>query len=110
MSEHERDVIQQRADAADRNRDFPELLARQGRIIETPAPRGLGDRIHLIAVALGLDRVARAFERVTGKPCGCAQRRAKMNGIFPAYNRSPHDVSERNGLARDRSGRSATEE
>lgn len=83
MFEYDRDLIQQRADAADRKRDFPELVAKQGRIIETPAPRGLGDRIHLIAVALGLDRVARAFERVTGKPCGCAERRRRLNGIAP---------------------------
>jgi len=83
MSEYDRDLIQQRAEAADRKRDFHELVAKQGRIIETPAPRGLGDRIHLIAVALGLDRVARAFERVTGKPCGCADRRRRLNHIAP---------------------------
>jgi len=79
-------VIQRRADAADRKRDFPEFEAKQGRIIETPAPRGLGDRIHLIAVALGLDRVARAFERVTGKPCGCAARRAALNKLSTPKN------------------------
>lgn len=45
--------------------------------------RGLGDRVAAIAEATGVAAVARTVERVTGKPCNCAQRRAALNARFP---------------------------
>ena len=39
----------------------------------------LGDRIADGLQKIGADRVAQVYERVTGKPCGCAKRTARLN-------------------------------
>jgi hypothetical protein len=43
---------------------------------------GLGDSIAKVAEASGLGAVARAMERVTGKPCGCKERRERLNEVI----------------------------
>lgn len=43
--------------------------------------RGLGDVVHAVAKATGVAAVARTVERVTGRPCGCAARRAALNKL-----------------------------
>lgn len=48
-----------------------------------PSVKGLGDVVAAVAEVTGVAAVARTVERVTGKPCGCAQRRAKLNAAFP---------------------------
>jgi hypothetical protein len=45
--------------------------------------RGLGDRVAAVTRATGIAAAARVVSRVTGKPCGCAQRRARLNAAFP---------------------------
>lgn len=52
----------------------------------TGAPRGLGDIVHTVAKATGVAAVARTVERVTGRPCGCAQRRAALNKLSTPKN------------------------
>lgn len=49
---------------------------------EGPA-RGLGDRVAAVTRATGIAAAARVVARVAGKPCGCAQRRARLNAAFP---------------------------
>jgi hypothetical protein len=49
---------------------------------EGPA-RGLGDRVAAVTRATGIAAATRVVSRVTGKPCGCAQRRARLNAAFP---------------------------
>lgn len=49
---------------------------------EGPA-RGLGDRVAAVTRATGIAAATRVVSRLTGKPCGCAQRRAKLNAAFP---------------------------
>ena len=39
----------------------------------------LGDRIAAGLKAVGADRVAKAYERMTGRPCGCEKRTAIIN-------------------------------
>ena len=46
-------------------------------------PRGLGDVIDRAAHILKLKVLAEQLEKVTGKPCGCLERRAAMNAAFP---------------------------
>jgi hypothetical protein len=53
-----------------------EFLRGEGFVVR---PRGLGDTIARITRATGFDRVARAVQRVTGRPCGCEQRRTALN-------------------------------
>lgn len=45
--------------------------------------RGLGDRVAAVTRATGIAAATRVVSRVTGKPCGCAQRRAALNARFP---------------------------
>ena len=48
----------------------------RGRLDGIPLP---GDVIEKIAHRIGADRLAKLWERWTGKPCGCAERRDKIN-------------------------------
>lgn len=43
---------------------------------------GLGDTIARLARATGVDQVAKAFEKVTGRGCGCEERRQALNRTF----------------------------
>lgn len=45
--------------------------------------RGFGDTVHKVAHAVGAHHVARAYEKATGKPCGCSERRDSLNRKFP---------------------------
>ena len=62
-------------------RPSPGVCARCDRY-DGPA-RGLGDRIAAVAEVTGVAAVARTVERVTGRPCGCAERRRALNEAFP---------------------------
>ncbi len=43
---------------------------------------GLGDTIARLLHAAGIAKPAKALlERATGKPCGCAERQAKLNSM-----------------------------
>ena len=48
--------------------------------------KGLGDTIEKITTATGIKKVAEAVSKATGKDCGCAKRREKLNQTFP-YNK-----------------------
>ena len=48
--------------------------------------RGLGDRVAAVASFTGIAAAAKTLERVTGKPCGCAARRAALNAAMPTNN------------------------
>lgn len=48
--------------------------AKQEALIPLP-----GDLIEAVAKRIGLDRLAKFWERRTGKPCGCAERKEKIN-------------------------------
>jgi hypothetical protein len=48
--------------------------------------KGLGDTIEVIAKAVGADKVVKVIEKVVGKPCGCKERKEKLNKVFP-YNK-----------------------
>jgi hypothetical protein len=49
---------------------------------------GLGDYVADIAHLTGMDRLAKTYENVSGKPCGCEQRQEKLNSLvqFPSIN------------------------
>jgi hypothetical protein len=44
--------------------------------------RGLGDSIAKVTERAGLVRVAKVYEKVTGKPCGCGGRQRKLNQVI----------------------------
>ena len=45
------------------------------------AGQGLGDTVADLTHLVGVDRIAEAYEQVTGKPCGCAERQEKLNNL-----------------------------
>jgi hypothetical protein len=48
----------------------------------TPS-RGLGDTVAKLATAVRADRVAKWFEIITRRPCGCEKRREALNRLLP---------------------------
>ena len=44
---------------------------------------GLGDVVYGAAKATGVNAVMRVVEKVTGKDCGCAKRRKRLNKAVP---------------------------
>ena len=49
--------------------------------------KGLGDTIEKITKATGIKAVVEKVSEVTGKPCGCQQRRDTLNRVFPYDNK-----------------------
>jgi hypothetical protein len=47
------------------------------------AGKGLGDAIASFTHATGLDHLATFYSQVTGKDCGCDERRQKLNQLNP---------------------------
>lgn len=48
-----------------------------------PPARGAGDTVARAAHAMGVDKLAKAWERVTGRPCGCKVRQERLNRMMP---------------------------
>lgn len=44
---------------------------------------GLGDVVADVTNITGVDRLAKMYEEITGKPCGCDQRREWLNQLVP---------------------------
>jgi|TARA_R100001082_G_C4289864_1_gene127705 hypothetical protein len=47
--------------------------------------KGLGDTIEKITKATGIKKVVNKVSEITGKDCGCNERKDKLNKLFP-YN------------------------
>jgi len=47
-----------------------------------PKSEGLGDTILKITEATGIKKVVEAWEKKTGKDCGCEERRQKLNKLI----------------------------
>ena len=45
--------------------------------------KGLGDRVEDAIKKTGLDKVAKAYTKATGKDCGCNKRKQQLNKWFP---------------------------
>ena len=41
--------------------------------------KGLGDSIHKVTTTTGIKKIVDAVSKSTGKDCGCAARRGKLN-------------------------------
>jgi len=54
--------------------------------------RGAGDVVHRIAETTGVGKLVRKFEAMTGKPCGCAERRAALNAAMPFSDEPKKDT------------------
>lgn len=65
------------------------MLDEHGRHITGTLPeseeeaKGLGDTVARLAHAVGADKLAEVYTRVTGRDCGCQQRQETLNRIFP---------------------------
>ena len=47
--------------------------------------KGLGDSIEKITKATGIKKIVDKVSEVTGKDCGCGERKETLNKLFP-YN------------------------
>jgi hypothetical protein len=45
--------------------------------------KGLGDTIHKVAEVTGVKAVVETVSEKTGKPCGCKERRERLNKKYP---------------------------
>lgn len=45
--------------------------------------KGLGDTIEKITTATGIKKIVDTVSKATGKPCGCNNRKEKLNKVFP---------------------------
>jgi len=41
----------------------------------------LGDKVERVMKRIGADKVAKAYEQVTKKPCGCQKRKQMLNDL-----------------------------
>lgn len=67
--------------------DTPVLAKPAGWDTSMPS-RGLGDTVAKFTHATGIDKAAKLYAKVTGKPCGCAGRQAVLNRKVP-YSQAP---------------------
>ena len=55
--------------------------------MEKKKSKGLGDTIEKITKATGIKKVVDKVSEVTGKDCGCSERKDTLNRLFPyTYN------------------------
>ncbi|MEM7531326.1 MAG: hypothetical protein AAF639_04060 [Chloroflexota bacterium] len=47
------------------------------------AGKKLGDRVADLTQMTGLDQLAKTYTRITGRDCGCDQRRQRLNQLTP---------------------------
>ena len=51
------------------------------------AGQGLGDTVADLAHMVGGDCMARTYEQITGKPCGCKERQEFLNSLsLPGFS------------------------
>ena len=53
--------------------------------MEKNKSKGLGDTIEKITKATGIKKIVDKVNKVTGKECGCEERKQTLNRLFP-YN------------------------
>ena len=53
--------------------------------MEKNKSKGLGDTIEKITKATGIKKVVDKVSEITGKDCGCEERKQVLNRLFP-YN------------------------
>ena len=46
------------------------------------AGQGLGDAVADFTQLTGVNRLAEAYEQISGKECGCKERQEKLNQLF----------------------------
>jgi hypothetical protein len=55
--------------------------------------QGLGDTVEQITTATGIKAAVEMFSKATGLDCGCDERKAKLNKLFP-YNPNINCLTE----------------
>ena len=54
--------------------------------MENKKSKGLGDTVAKITKATGIKKVVDTVAKATGKDCGCGERQATLNRLFPYNN------------------------
>jgi len=50
------------------------------------AHQGLGDTVSSLTEIMGIKKTVNKISEITNRPCGCEQRRKKLNELFPYKN------------------------
>lgn len=58
--------------------------------------KGFGDTVEKITTATGIKKVVDTISKATGKPCGCKERKEKLNNMFPYNNKNNNNVIKSN--------------
>lgn len=45
--------------------------------------QGLGDTVSSLTEIMGIKKAVKKMTEITGRPCGCEERRKKLNELFP---------------------------
>jgi hypothetical protein len=59
------------------------LFARIISMLRTDEDRGIGDTVARNLSKFGANALKRVFKRLTGRECGCADRQAALNHLYP---------------------------
>jgi hypothetical protein len=57
-------------------------MAKVVSLLKKQEDKGVGDTVERLAHVIGADKIAKAYETVTHKPCGCQKRKEKLNGEY----------------------------
>ena len=64
--------------------------------MENKKSKGLGDSIEKLTKVTGIKKIVESVSKVTGKDCGCGERKETLNKLFPynigvkQLNQQPH--------------------
>jgi hypothetical protein len=58
-------------------------LARTIAVLRREGDAGIGDTVARCLHLVGADTIAKAYELITGRECGCSDRQAALNAIYP---------------------------
>lgn len=65
------------------NNDVWPLWARTLSTFKKPEDKGLGDVVERLAKETGVDEIAKIYEKITNKNCGCKERKENLNLTYP---------------------------
>ena len=80
-------ALKARAEAARRSQAVPEaewpLAVKALARMRAGGEMGVGDTTKRLLAWIGAESMAAAYRKLTGKDCGCADKAAKLNALYP---------------------------
>jgi hypothetical protein len=64
-------------------RDQWPLVVKAMALAAKPEDKGVGDTAKRMLAGMGADALAKLYEQATGRECGCKDRAARLNALYP---------------------------